>query len=151
MSLPSRRKARRWRRAGLHYELLRIETHYQFYKRDGSWNFEPVKTTKRVADGSIDTAADKPARIAVPVNFGRYRLEVSSRRSERSADLGHVRRRLLCRGQRRHARHARRSRSTSREYQPGDTMTVAVTARNAGAAHAQRRRRQARRQPNAPT
>src|SRR5256885_11356376 len=27
---------------GLHYELLRIETHYQFYRRDGSWNYEPV-------------------------------------------------------------------------------------------------------------
>ena len=37
---------------GLHYELLRIDTHYQFYKRDGSWNYEPVKTTKRVADGT---------------------------------------------------------------------------------------------------
>ncbi len=60
-------------------ELLRIETHYQFYKRDGSWNFEPVKTTKRVADGStIDTTLDKAARISLPVNFGRYRLEVST-------------------------------------------------------------------------
>ena len=63
---------------GLHYELLRIETHYQFYKRDGSWNYEPVKTTKRVADGTIDTTPDKPARISLPVNFGRYRLEVST-------------------------------------------------------------------------
>ena len=57
-------------------ELLRIETHYQFYKRDGSWNFEPVKTTTRVADGTIDAAPDKPGRISLPVNFGRYRLEV---------------------------------------------------------------------------
>ncbi|MGH6674909.1 MAG: MG2 domain-containing protein, partial [Xanthobacteraceae bacterium] len=41
---------------GLHYELLRIDTHYQFYKRDGQWNFEPVKTTTRVADGTVDTS-----------------------------------------------------------------------------------------------
>ena len=44
---------------GLHYELLRIDTHYQLYKRDGSWNYEPVKTTKRVADGTIDDDADR--------------------------------------------------------------------------------------------
>ncbi len=63
---------------GLHYELLRIDTHYQFYKRDGSWNYEPVKTTKRVADGTVDTTLDKAGRIALPVTFGRYRLEVST-------------------------------------------------------------------------
>ncbi len=116
---------------GLHYELLRIETHYQFYKRDGSWNFEPVKTTKRVADGVIDTAADKPARIAVPVNFGRYRLEVSSADPngpltsvafdagfyvEANADTPDMLEVALDKS----------------EYKVGDTMTVAVTARNAG-------------------
>jgi hypothetical protein len=63
---------------GLRYELLRIETHYQFYRRGGTWNFEAVKTTSRVADGTIDTTADKPGRIALPVKFGRYRLEVST-------------------------------------------------------------------------
>jgi len=41
---------------GLHYQLLRIDTHYQYYKRDGNWNFEPVKTTTRVTDGAIDVA-----------------------------------------------------------------------------------------------
>ncbi len=48
--------------SGLHYQLLRIDTHYQFYKRDGQWNFEPVKTTTRVADGSVDTTPDKPGQ-----------------------------------------------------------------------------------------
>ena len=43
---------------GLHYELLRIDTHYQFYKRDGAWNYEPVKTTTRVADGTVDATID---------------------------------------------------------------------------------------------
>ncbi len=63
---------------GLKYELLRIDTHYQFYKRDGRWNYEPVKTTKRIADGKIDTTLDQPGHISLPVTFGRYRLEVSS-------------------------------------------------------------------------
>jgi uncharacterized protein YfaS (alpha-2-macroglobulin family) len=116
---------------GLHYELLRIETHYQFYKRDGSWNYEPVKTTKRVADGKIDTTLDKAARVSLPVNFGRYRLEVASPDPngpvtsiafdagfyvEANADTPDMLEVALDKS----------------EYAPGDTMTVAVTARNAG-------------------
>jgi len=57
---------------------LRIDTHYQYYQRDGNWNFEPVKTTTRIADGTLDVTSDKPARISLPVNFGRYRLDVAS-------------------------------------------------------------------------
>ena len=72
--------ARRWRARGLRYELLKIESRYQWYRRDGSWGYEPIKLTRRIADGQIDVAADKPGRIAVPVQWGRYRLEVSSRR-----------------------------------------------------------------------
>jgi alpha-2-macroglobulin len=117
--------------AGLHYELLRIDTHYQFYKRDGQWNFEPVKTTTRVGDGTADTAPDKPARIALPVHFGRYRLEVSAADPngpvtsvefdagwyvDASADTPDMLQVAL----------------DKPEYHAGDTMTVAVTARSAG-------------------
>ena len=93
--------------SGLHYQLLRIDTHYQYYKRDGAWNFEPVKTTTRVADGAIDTTPDKPGRVSLPVNFGRYRLDVSTSDPNGPRDLGRLRRRLVCRSQCRHARHAR--------------------------------------------
>jgi len=116
---------------GLKYELLRIETHYQFYKRDGRWNYEPVKTTKRAADGSIDAIPGQPARISLPVRFGRYRLEVSSADPngpitsvafdagyyvEASADTPDMLEVAVDKA----------------EYRPGDTMTVAVTARSAG-------------------
>jgi uncharacterized protein YfaS (alpha-2-macroglobulin family) len=116
---------------GLRFELLRIDTHYQFYKRDGNWHYEPVKITKRVADGSIDTTPDKPARISAPVNFGRYRLEVSTGDPngpvtsvtfdagfyvDASADTPDMLEVAL----------------DKPEYQPGDTMTIAVTARSAG-------------------
>jgi uncharacterized protein YfaS (alpha-2-macroglobulin family) len=63
---------------GLHYELLKIETSYQWYKQNGQWNYEPIKRTERIADGTIDTLADKPARLSIPVHWGRYRLEVST-------------------------------------------------------------------------
>src|SRR5262245_28868546 len=57
-------------RNGLRYELLKVETKYQWYRRDGVWDFEPVKTTRRVADGQVDVAADRPARLSVPVQWG---------------------------------------------------------------------------------
>jgi uncharacterized protein YfaS (alpha-2-macroglobulin family) len=116
---------------GLRYELLRIDTHYQFYKRGNSWNFEPVKTTKRVADGKIDTSFDKPARISLPVNFGRYRLEVSAADPngpvtsvsfdagfyvEANADTPDMLEVALDKG----------------GYASGETITAAVTARTAG-------------------
>jgi len=116
-------------RNGLRYELLKVETKYQWYRRDGVWDFEPVKTTKRVADGQINVAADRPARISVPVQWGRYRLEVSTDDgpltsvgfdagwyAEASADTPDLLEIAL----------------DKPEYVPGENMTVAVTARTAG-------------------
>src|SRR5690606_15628585 len=68
----------RMARKGLRYELLKIESRYQWYRQDGRWEYEPVKSTTRIADGSVDVTADDPVRIAVPVRWGRYRLEVST-------------------------------------------------------------------------
>ena len=117
---------------GLHYELLRVETHYQFYKRDGSWHFEPVKTTSRARPTARSTPRPtSPAHIALPVNFGRYQLKVSSPEPngpttsvtfdagwyvDASADTPDMLETALDKS----------------EYRPGDTMTVAVTARSAG-------------------
>ncbi|MEJ8572622.1 alpha-2-macroglobulin family protein [Microbaculum marinum] len=62
----------------LRWELVRIERNFQWYRTDGRWNHEAVTYTTRVADGTIDVAADQPARIAADVDWGRYRLEVAS-------------------------------------------------------------------------
>ncbi|MEG6508443.1 alpha-2-macroglobulin [Methyloligella sp. 2.7D] len=116
---------------GLTWELLQIETKYQWYRQDGYWQFEPVKITRRIANGTLNTAPGTPARISVPVSWGRYRLEVASPDSsgplttfgfdagwyaEASADTPD----FLEVGLDKSA------------YKPGDTMTVAVTARSAG-------------------
>jgi uncharacterized protein YfaS (alpha-2-macroglobulin family) len=116
---------------GLRYELLKIESRYQWYRRDGRWEFEPIKLTRRIADGRLDVAADKPGRIAVPVQWGRYRLEVSSADAngpvtsvlfdagwytEASADTPDMLEIAL----------------DKPEYKPGDSMDVVVTARTAG-------------------
>jgi uncharacterized protein YfaS (alpha-2-macroglobulin family) len=118
-------------RSGLRYELLKIERRYQWYRQEGRWGYEPVQSTQRVADGRLDVAADKPGRIAAPVTWGRYRLQVTTDDpngpttsvqfdagwyADASADTPDVLEIALDKG----------------EYRPGDTMTVAVTARTAG-------------------
>jgi uncharacterized protein YfaS (alpha-2-macroglobulin family) len=111
--------------------LLRVESRYQWYRRDGRWDYEPIKSTRRVADGDLNIAPDKPARLSLPVSWGRYRLEVSTAGADGlltsvSFDAGW---------------YAEASADTpdlleialdKPEYQPGETMTVAVTARTAG-------------------
>ena len=115
----------------LRYELLKIERRYQYYRRDGRWEYEPVKSTRRMADGRLDVAADKPGRISLPVTWGRYRLDVASDDrsipptsvtfdagfySDATADTPDLLEIAL----------------DKPEYAAGDMMTVAVTARTAG-------------------
>jgi uncharacterized protein YfaS (alpha-2-macroglobulin family) len=117
--------------SGLRYELLKIERRYQYYRRDGRWEYEPVKSTKRMADGRVDVAADRAGRIALPVTWGRYRLDVTSDDrsipptsvtfdagfySDASADTPDLLEIALDKS----------------EYGSGETMTVSVTARTAG-------------------
>ena len=117
---------------GLHYELLRVETSYQWYRQNGSWEYEPVKRTERVSDGSVDLIADKPVRISMPVKWGRYRLEVSKPEPERHAHLTHFRRGLLCRSRAPTRPTFWKSRSTRTISNPAIRMNVSVTARTAG-------------------
>ena len=52
--------------SGLRYELLRVETSYQWYRQNGQWEYEPVKRTERVGNGSVDVTADLRSEAAVP-------------------------------------------------------------------------------------
>ena len=63
---------------GLVWSLVKVEREYQWYRNGNSWNYEPVTLTTAVADGTIDATTDKEASISVPVDWGRYRLEVES-------------------------------------------------------------------------
>jgi alpha-2-macroglobulin len=118
-------------RTGLRYELLKVETRYQYYRRDNSWDFEPVKLSRRIADGQVNVAADQAGRISIPVQWGRYRLEVSTGDrngpvtsvgfdagwyADASADTPDMLELAL----------------DKPEYAPGESMSVAVTARTAG-------------------
>ncbi|HEX5499188.1 MAG TPA: alpha-2-macroglobulin family protein, partial [Thermomicrobiales bacterium] len=118
-------------RKGLKYELLRVETSYQWYRQNGQWEFEPIRRTERVADGTVETAAGKPGHLSLPVRWGRYRLEISTGNpdgpmtsigfdagfyAESSADTPDLLEIALDKS----------------DYKAGDTMNVAVTARTAG-------------------
>jgi uncharacterized protein YfaS (alpha-2-macroglobulin family) len=62
----------------LAWTLYRLDQSWQWYNRDGNWSYDPVTLTRKVANGTIDTAADVPGRITVRPDWGRYRLEVAS-------------------------------------------------------------------------
>lgn len=117
-------------KTGLRYELMRIESRYQWYRQHGYWNYEPVKSSRRIADGMVDVTADgQPARLSLPVTWGRYRLDVSDASgplTQVSFDAGF---------------YAEAGADTpdlleialdKPEYRAGDTMNVAVTARSDG-------------------
>ena len=118
-------------RSGLRYELMKIESRYQWYRQNSSWEYEPVKSTRRVADGDLDLAADKASRVSFSPQPGRYRLDVKSTEldgpitsvqfdvgwySDGSADTPDLLETSI----------------DKPEYQSGDTMVVSVNARTAG-------------------
>ncbi|MBR1154664.1 alpha-2-macroglobulin [Bradyrhizobium sp. JYMT SZCCT0428] len=118
-------------RDGLRYELLKMESRYQWYRQNSSWEYEPVKSTSRVADGDLTLTADKAARVSLPPQPGRYRLDVKSSEadgpvtsvqfdvgwySDGSADTPDLLETSI----------------DKPEYASGDTMVVSVNARTAG-------------------
>ena len=132
---------------GALWKLVKIERNYQWYRSGNSWNYEPVTFTKAVANGTIDIAADSEVSISQPVDWGRYRLEIETRRSGRPGDQLRVRCRLVCRGEL--DRDARRARNRARQGElrarrSGQAEGLAALCRRT-AGH--RRRRQAARPP----
>lgn len=71
--------------AGTKWQLMRLETNWQWYSRDGVWSYEAVTFTRKVASGTIDISVDAPAAISAAVNYGRYRLEVTQDGTETAA------------------------------------------------------------------
>ncbi|MGO9682435.1 MAG: alpha-2-macroglobulin family protein, partial [Beijerinckiaceae bacterium] len=65
-------------RRGVSWSLYKVSQDYQWYRQDGRWNYEQVKSTRRVAEGKIDLTTDAPAKISAPVQLGTYRLDVKS-------------------------------------------------------------------------
>ncbi|RDJ20778.1 alpha-2-macroglobulin family protein [Bosea caraganae] len=73
---------RRLSRQGVKWTLSKVTRNYQWFFKDGRWNYEGVKTTRRVADGEIATSETAAANISAPVQWGNYRLDVVSTGSD---------------------------------------------------------------------
>lgn len=69
---------RRLARPGVKWTLSKVTRNYQWFFQDGRWNFEGVKSTRRVADGEVAVTETAAARIAAPVQWGNYRLDVAA-------------------------------------------------------------------------
>jgi uncharacterized protein YfaS (alpha-2-macroglobulin family) len=65
-------------RKGVEWSLYKIDNDYQWYNSDGHWGYEPVKSSKRIAEGSVDIPADDAAKIVANVGWGRHRLDIKS-------------------------------------------------------------------------
>ncbi|MGR3507414.1 MAG: alpha-2-macroglobulin family protein [Paracoccaceae bacterium] len=55
----------------------RIETRYQWYQQDGSWQWEPVTNRTRIATDAA-TLGTEPLEIATAVDWGRFELIVET-------------------------------------------------------------------------
>ena len=69
-------------RSKVAWSLYRLDNDYQWFNVDGRWDFEPVKSSRKLADGIIDIAASATAKISAVVAAGKHRLDVKSAEGE---------------------------------------------------------------------
>jgi hypothetical protein len=62
----------------VHWVLNRLTTRYQWYQSYGNWNWTPMTTRQRVAEGTVDLTAAGPAQVSAPVKWGDYELSTES-------------------------------------------------------------------------
>jgi uncharacterized protein YfaS (alpha-2-macroglobulin family) len=65
-------------RKGVEWSLYHLSSDYQWFNTDGRWSYEPVKNTRRIAQGTVDIGADAPGQIVANVGWGRHRLDIKS-------------------------------------------------------------------------
>lgn len=63
---------------GANWTLKRLVRDWQWFNTDGSWRWESVTRTSKIANGAIDFAGDKPTSFAQTLSWGEYRLEVDA-------------------------------------------------------------------------
>ncbi len=72
-------------RKGVAWSLYKINNDYQWFNADGRWSYEPVKSSTRIAEGTVDIGADAPAKIGAQVGWGRHRLDIKSTEGEQTS------------------------------------------------------------------
>ena len=69
---------RRIARKGAAWSLYQVTNDYQWFNADGRWSYEPVKSSKRLASGTIDIGADMAAKFSARVGWGAHRLDIKT-------------------------------------------------------------------------
>lgn len=59
----------------VHWTINRVNTRYQWYQYSGNWDWEPITTRTRVAEGNA-TLGNDPVTVAAQVEWGRYEIKV---------------------------------------------------------------------------
>ena len=60
------------------WNLTRLDTNWQWYRRDGQWAYEAVTVKRKIGNGALATLAEGPAKLSQKIGWGRYRLDVAS-------------------------------------------------------------------------
>ncbi len=63
--------------AGLKWEIVRLNRSWQWYKRDGAWQYEAITIPEKAGEGTFDAGTAKAFEIEQDVTWGRYRIDVS--------------------------------------------------------------------------
>ena len=62
----------------LEWTLTRLDTNWQWYRRDGNWTYEAVTLKRKVGNGTLAALSSEPAKLSQKLGWGRYRLDVAS-------------------------------------------------------------------------
>jgi alpha-2-macroglobulin len=65
-------------RKGAAWSLYQVTNDYQWFNADGHWSYESVKSSKRIASGTVDIGADAPAKFSGRVGWGAHRLDIKT-------------------------------------------------------------------------
>lgn len=74
--------------SGVRWSLVREDWSYQWYFRDGAWNYDVIVRDKPLGTGTIDLKAAGPVTLQTePVQYGRYRIELTDAESGAASSL----------------------------------------------------------------
>ena len=62
----------------LTWTMTRLDTNWQWYRRDGNWTYEAVTLKRKIGGEALAVMAEAPAKITQALGWGRYRLDVVS-------------------------------------------------------------------------
>ena len=63
---------------GASWTLKRLTRDWQWFNTDGSWRWEAVTRTSRIANGTLDIAGSTPSDFTQKLSWGEYRLEIAA-------------------------------------------------------------------------